>query len=394
DDLARRHGVTLFMVLQAGLAALLSRLGAGTVIPVGTVVAGRSDEALDDLVGFFVNTLVLRTDLAGDPTFGELLARVRETDLAAFAHQDVPFERLVEEINPDRSAARHPLFQTMLVLQNNSEGRLDLPELTAARETIEAAPAKFDLNFAFTEERDSAGAPGGIDGELVFARDLFDRSSAQAMADRLVRLLTGAAADPEATVGSVELLGSDERKTIVSVWNDTDRVAPEVLDRTLHEVFEEQAQQTPEAVALVFGDERVTYAELNERADRLVPWLVDAGAVIGIHLERGVDMVVALLATLKAGSGYTLLDPEFPAERVASVLSEADVRLVITRTRLHGAFSALGAATVCVDALTEQPGTATRVHDVRADDVACVMFTSGSTGRPKGVASSHRALLG
>ncbi|MEU1820806.1 condensation domain-containing protein, partial [Streptomyces roseifaciens] len=393
EGLARSHGVTLFMVLQAGLAALLSRLGAGTDIPLGTVVAGRSDEALDDLVGFFVNTLVLRTDVSGDPSFTELLTRIRDTDLAAFTHQDIPFERLVEEINPDRSAARHPLFQVMLVLQNNAEGSIELDDLTVEPESVGSIPAKFDLNFAFVEQQDAAGLPSGIRGDLLFATDLFDRSSAQAMADRLVRLLTGAAADPEATVGSAELLATDERNTIVSVWNDTDRVAPGVLDRTLHEVFEEQAQQAPEGVALVFGDEHVTYAELNERADRLAPWLVDAGPVIGIHLERGVDMVAALLATLKAGSGYTLLDPEFPAERVASVLSEADVRLVITRTRLNGAISALGTATVCVDALTEHPGTA-RIREVRADDVACVMFTSGSTGRPKGVATSHRALLG
>ncbi|WP_058047800.1 amino acid adenylation domain-containing protein [Streptomyces roseifaciens] len=393
ESLARRHGVTLFMVLQAGLAALLSRLGAGTDIPLGTVVAGRSDEALDDLVGFFVNTLVLRTDVSGDPAFTELLTRIRDTDLAAFTHQDIPFERLVEEINPERSAARHPLFQVMLVLQNNAEGSIELDGLTVESESVGSIPAKFDLNFAFVEQQDAAGLPSGIRGELLFATDLFDQSSAQAMADRLVRLLTGAATDPEATVGSAELLGADERNTIVSVWNDTDRVAPGVLDRTLHEVFEEQARHAPDAVALVFGDERVTYAELNERADRLVPWLVDAGAVIGIHLERGVDMVAALLATLKAGSGYTLLDPEFPAERVASVLSEADVPLVITRIGLHEAVSALGTATVCVDALTERPGTA-RIRDVCADDVACVMFTSGSTGRPKGVATSHGALLG
>ncbi|MEU1820811.1 condensation domain-containing protein, partial [Streptomyces roseifaciens] len=393
DDLARRHGVTLFMVLQAGLAALLSRLGAGSDISLGTVVAGRSDEALDDLVGFFVNTLVLRTDVSGDPAFGELLTRVRETDLAAFAHQDVPFERLVEEINPDRSAARHPLFQTMLVMENNAEGRLELPGVSAEPHRVEETRAKFDLNFTFTEERSGTGHPTGIRGELVFATELFDRSSAQSMADRLARLLTKAAADPAAPISSFELLNAGEQRRIVSVWNDTDRVAPGVLDRTLHEVFEEQAKRAPDATALVFEDLRVTYAELNERADRLVPWLVDAGPVVGVRLERGVDMVVALLAALKAGAGYTLLDPEFPAERVAGILTEAAVRTVVTRTGLSDALTHLDVSAVSVDALPDEPSD-TVVRDVRADDVACVMFTSGSTGRPKGVATSHRALLG
>ncbi|MFI1973520.1 condensation domain-containing protein, partial [Streptomyces cinnamoneus] len=246
ESLARQHGATLFMVLQAGLATLLSSLGAGTDIPLGTVVAGRSDEALDDLVGFFVNTLVLRTDLTGDPAFSELLARVRETDLAAFAHQDVPFERLVEEINPDRSSSRHPLFQVLFTLQNNVEGELELAGLTSAREPVHASPAKFDLNFTFTEERDDTGVPAGIRGELLFATDLFDEASAQSMAERMVRLLTGAALDSEAPVGSHDLLSAGERHRIASVWNDTDRVPAQVLDRTLHEVFEEQARRTPD----------------------------------------------------------------------------------------------------------------------------------------------------
>ncbi|WP_448324076.1 amino acid adenylation domain-containing protein, partial [Streptomyces sp. DSM 41493] len=393
EGVARQHGVTVFMVLQAGLTALLSRLGAGTDIPLGAVVAGRSDEALDDLVGFFVNTLVLRTDVSGDPSFGELLERVRETDLAAFAHQDVPFERLVEELNPDRSGARHPLFQVMLVLQNNTEGRLELPGLATAREAIEAAPAKFDLNFAFVEGRDDAGLPSGISGELVFAKDLFEQASARLMADRLVRLLAGAAADPAAPVGSHDLLSAEEQDRIVSVWNDTDRVPAQVLDRTLHEVFEEQARRTPDAVALVFEDEHVSYRQLNERADLLAPWVAGGGGVVGVHLERGVDMVVALLAVLKSGAGYTLLDPDFPAERVAGVLAEADVRLVVTRSGLSDTVSVPGVSTVCVDALTGAPSKPA-VRDARPGDVACVMFTSGSTGRPKGVATSHRALLG
>ncbi|WP_245699511.1 condensation domain-containing protein, partial [Streptomyces roseifaciens] len=210
DDLARRHGATLFMVLQAALATLLSRMGAGSDIPLGTVVAGRTDEALDNLVGFFVNTLVLRTDVSGDPAFAELLERVRDTDLAAFAHQDVPFERLVEEINPDRFSSRHPLFQVLLTLQNNAAGELDLPGLTAARESVHASPAKFDLNVEFEEEWDSEGRPAGIRGGMEFATDLFDQPTVQLLADRMVRVLEGVADAPEAPIGSLQVFESVE----------------------------------------------------------------------------------------------------------------------------------------------------------------------------------------
>ncbi|WP_049653733.1 condensation domain-containing protein, partial [Kitasatospora sp. MY 5-36] len=212
DALARRHGVTLFMVLHAALAALLSRLGAGTDIPIGTVVAGRSDEALDDLVGFFVNTLVLRTDVSAEPTFGELLDRVRDADLAAFTHQDLPFERLVEELNPVRSLGRHPLFQVLLVLQNNDEGTLQLPGLTAQPESFGTPPAKFDLNLTCVENRDAANAPSGILAVLHYATDLFDRDTMTLLADRLIRLLGVAVGDPEVPVSGWEVFDSPEQE--------------------------------------------------------------------------------------------------------------------------------------------------------------------------------------
>ncbi|MFD0406229.1 condensation domain-containing protein, partial [Kitasatospora sp. NPDC127116] len=218
EGLARRHGVTLFMVLHAALAALLSRLGAGTDVPIGTVVAGRSDQALDELVGFFVNTLVLRTDVSGEPTFGELLSRVRDTDLAAFTNQDVPFERLVEELNPVRSASVHPLFQVMLVLQNNSEGVLQLPGVTLEAETFADAPARFDLNLIFSEGRDAANNPAGIRAELLYAAQLFDQGTVATLAERLHLVLAAMVADPERLVGSVDVLVGGERELIVSGW--------------------------------------------------------------------------------------------------------------------------------------------------------------------------------
>ncbi|WP_157536742.1 non-ribosomal peptide synthetase [Kitasatospora mediocidica] len=390
EGLARRHGVTLFMVLHAGLAALLSRLGAGSDVPIGTVVAGRSDQALDELVGFFINTLVLRTDVSGAPSFGELLERVRETDLAAFSHQDLPFERLVEELNPTRSLAVHPLFQVMLVLQNNVEGTVHLPGLVAREEPVGVSPAKFDLNFTFVEERDGTGAAAGIPGALQFATDLFERSTAGMVVESLVRLLEAVSGDPGVSIAALDVfevpgVGAGE---VVSL--------PEV---TLVELFGARVVGAPGAVALVSGDRRVSYGELDGLseglADRLVGWGVGPGVLVGVRLERGVDMVVALLAVLKAGGAYTLLDPDFPVDRLATVVAEADVALVLTRVGMRGVLSGLDVAVLCVDEPWEAVDVVGRQRVVVGpDDVACVMFTSGSTGRPKGVAAPHRALVG
>ncbi|HEY0911711.1 MAG TPA: condensation domain-containing protein, partial [Bradyrhizobium sp.] len=214
--LARDSRASLFMVLQAGLAALLTRLGAGTDIPIGSPIAGRTDSALDDLVGFFVNTLVLRTDTAGNPSFRDLIARVRAANLAAYAHQDLPFERLVDALNPVRSLARHPLFQVMLAFQNNTPGSLDLPGLVTSVEPVGIAAAKFDLSLSLGEHRARDGAPEGIRGVLEYSTDLFDRAGAQALADRLVRLLDAAVADPSQPIGRFDILAAEERRTILS----------------------------------------------------------------------------------------------------------------------------------------------------------------------------------
>ncbi|MEV4259531.1 condensation domain-containing protein, partial [Spirillospora sp. NPDC049652] len=223
---ARRHGVTMFMVAQAALGMLLARLGAGTDVPIGTAVAGRGDEALEDLAGFFVNTLVLRTDVSGDPTFAELLGRVRETDLAAYSHQDLPFEVLVEELNPARSLARHPLFQVMLALQNlpRAEEPTDLAGLRVrplSREEEAASAAKFDLSFSLAEQRDEHGAAAGMWGGLQYALDLFDETTARTIADRFIRVLEQLAADPDLRAGELELLSADERDRLLVRWNDT-----------------------------------------------------------------------------------------------------------------------------------------------------------------------------
>ncbi|MFB6894236.1 amino acid adenylation domain-containing protein, partial [Kitasatospora sp. NPDC056327] len=385
--LAQDEGVTVFMVLQAALAVLLSRLGAGTDIPIGTPIAGRTDEALDDLVGFFVNTLVLRTDLSGNPSFTDLLHQVRDTSLNAYAHQDIPFERLVEALAPARSMARHPLFQVMLSLQNNTPPVLDLPGLTATPAPAGPAPAKFDLGLTLDEHHTAAGAPEGIRGTLTYAQDLFDARTAERIAERFLRVLHAVIAVPAAPVGEVELLAPDERTRILTEWNATPNVP---VTGSLPELFARQVARTPDAVAVVCGDTEFTYAQLDARANGLAHRLLAEGVgaedAVAVLMERSADLVVALLAVLKAGACYVPLDARYPLTHRRTITTETGATVVLTDTALHHQATELGLTVSTTDGEASPDAPQVNCHERQ---LAYVMYTSGSTGRPKGVAVTH-----
>ncbi|MFL6112448.1 MAG: non-ribosomal peptide synthetase, partial [Catenulispora sp.] len=390
--LAERAGTTLFMVLHAAVVTLLTRLGAGTDIPIGTVVAGRDDEALEDLVGFFVNTLVLRTDTSGDPTFRDLLDRVRDVDLDAYANADVPFERVVEAVKPARTLAHHPLFQVMLVLQNADADGVHLHGLRAeVLPTDLLGVAKFDLSFSVRETRDSSGAPAGIEGTLEYAEDLFDRTAATDLTARLERLVTAAVADPDRSIGSLDLLPADERRRILVHWNDTGRPLP---TGDLNSQFDATVRRYPDAPALTAGDITVSYAELSARANRLAHRLVGMGigpdVPVGLLTARSIDLVVAMVAIAKAGGAYVPLHPSYPSARMSWVMRETGAPVLITDRAMADRPFDHEAVVVVVDAepLDEYPDTDPGVA-VHADHLAYVMYTSGSTGTPKGVSVTH-----
>ncbi|CAL9608323.1 Dimodular nonribosomal peptide synthase [Nocardiopsis dassonvillei] len=396
-EVARAHGVTLFMVLQAALAVTLSKSGAGTDIPLGTPVAGRSDEALDDLVGFFVNTLVLRTDVSGNPTFARLLERVREADLAAFDHQELPFDRVVEAVAPRRSVRHHPLFQVMLVLQNTPGGGMAMPGVEVSREPFPWANAKFDLAFVFDE------GPEGLSGNAEFPEDVFERSAVEALVERLGRVLAAVAGDPGVRVGGIDVLSPGERHRVLAGGDGP--AVPTADGRTVHEAFEERVRRAPESTALLFEDRRVSYGELNTGANRLARELIARGVGpehrVAIALPRGTDMITSALAVLKAGASYLPIDTNYPRERIAFMLSDAEPSLVITGGA--AARTSLGVPSLVLDDEETAAGVldrcgrdvsdGERLGPVRGDNAVYVIYTSGSTGVPKGAVNTHSAVV-
>ena len=372
--LARRNGATVFMVVQSAVAALLSRLGAGTDIPLGWPVSGRVDEALEELVGFFVNTMVLRADLTGDPSFEDLVRRVREQDLSAFTNQDVPFESLVEELNPARVPGRHPLFQVMVALQVGRSARFDLAGVRLQRMAVGSGSAKFDLSFQFVEFIDPAGRPAGMGGELTYALDLFDHPTAERMVAMLGRLLAAAVAEPDRPIGRLPLMDADESAAAGAVRDWTGPWP--------HQVIEEHARRDPAAVAVRAEGRSLAYGELNRRANQLAHHLIGLGAgrdtLIGVSMERGFDLVIAVLAVWKTGGAFVPLDPDLPAARRDAMIADTGVLTVLTH--------------LVAGEHDHDPGV-----PVTGEDAAYVLYTSGSTGTPKGVvnvrAGVHNRLM-
>ena len=394
--LARTTGTTVNMVLQAAVAALLTRLGAGTDIPLGNAVAGRTDDALTNLVGFFVNSLVLRADTSGDPSFVELLGRMRAVNLAAFDNEDLPFERLVEALNPPRSAARHPLFQVMVASQNSMPDDFGLPGLTGAAHPVLSGTAKFDLSFKFEERRGADGEARGIRTALEYSTALFDRETAESIAARLALLLRTVAAAPAARLSQVDILDPDERRQLAE-WNDTsDRPATTALTA---ELIERQTDGTPDAVALSQGEDTWTYRRLDERANQYAHRLDALGIVpdsrVALCLRRGPEAVAAILGIWKAGGAYVPLDAEHPAERREFMLADSGASVLLTEAGLSDDLTLPPTATLLRADLDEELAAAPvhrRAATAGPGDLAYIIYTSGSTGRPKSVLVEHRGV--
>ncbi|WP_030675466.1 amino acid adenylation domain-containing protein, partial [Streptomyces rimosus] len=393
--LARSTGTSVFMTVQAGLAALLTRHGCGTDIPLGTPVAGRAEDTTAALVGFFTNTVVLRTDTSGDPAFRTLLERVRSATLAAYEHDALPFDHLVEELNPRRSLARHPLFQVMLAWQSVPDAAFALgPRATARMTAVPSGTAKFDLTLNAGEQ-----PGGGIGGFFEFRTDLFDRATVQALADRLTRLLTAAADTPDTPLGLLPLLGDEEAHRTLVEWNTPAEPLPVRPVTTLPDVYEAAARSHPARTAVSCAGQSLTYAELSARAQRLARLLaargIGPGSIVALALPRSADLVTGLLAVSLAGAAYLPLDPDYPADRLAYMLDDARPAALITDAatapRLPG--HTLPLITVDGDAAVGYAAgpltDADRTRPLRPDDAAYVIYTSGSTGRPKGVVVTH-----
>ncbi|HEY9401515.1 MAG TPA: amino acid adenylation domain-containing protein, partial [Pyrinomonadaceae bacterium] len=390
-ELGRREGVTLFMTLLAAFQILLQRYTGESDLLVGSPIANRNHSETEGLIGFFANTLVLRADLAGDPSFSSLLKRVKTDALGAFAHQDVPFERLVEELQPERNLSRTPLFQVMFALQNGSVEQLELPGLRLQVLAPERAAAKFDLTLSLLEGAD------GLTGRLEYSTDLFDNETAKRIAGHFVSLLQTTVADPSRRISALPLLTLPEQERFDD-WNDTGVVYPSNV--CIQELFERQVELAPDAVALVFEETRLTYRELNARANKLAHYLRAAGVGaetrVAILLERGVEMIVALVGILKAGGAYVPLDPQYPRERLRYMIEDAAAPVLLTQASLADVAGETGARVVCLDVEWETIERESRRNprlDASAENLAYVIYTSGSTGRPKGVAIQHRSVV-
>ncbi|MDJ1181649.1 amino acid adenylation domain-containing protein [Roseofilum sp. BLCC_M143] len=389
--LSRENGVTLFMTLFAAFSTLLYRYSGQPDIVVGTPIANRNRSEIEGAIGFFVNTLVLRTQFEGNPSFLEFLARVRQVSLDAYAHQDLPFEQLVEALQPPRSLSHSPIFQVMFALQNAPRKPLELPGLSFNWLPLETAKAKFDL-FLSMEETEA-----GLIGYWEYNRDLFEQSTIRRMMGHFETLLGAILANPEARVGELPLLTAAERHQLLVEWNNTEAEYPQ--DKCIHQLFEEQVERTPDAVAVVFAEERLTYRELNAKANQLARYLQRLGVgpevIVAICIERSPFMIVAILGILKAGGAYVPLNPAEVGQRLSFICEDTQSSVLLTTQSLVDRLPQLELTIACLDALFPEDNAIAKTSPmsaVTADNLAYVIYTSGSTGQPKGVQIAHRNL--
>ena len=392
-QLSRAEGVTLFMTLLAAFKLLLFRYAHQPDIVVGTPIAGRNFAEIEPLIGFFVNTLVLRSDLSGNPSFRQLLPRVRHTALAAYSHQDLPFEKLVEALQPERSLSHAPLFQVMFAWQTVAQpAALSLPHLRLSPWATENRTAKFDLSLSLAQDGDHLG------GVLEYNRDLFTAATIQRMINHFFILLEETIADPDRPITQIPLLSPAERQQLLLDWNDTG--APYPQEQGIHELFAAQAARTPDVIAVSYQEQQLTYGQLNRRANQLAHYLrrlgVGPGVPVGLSVERSPAMIVALLGILKAGGAYLPLDPTYPQSRLAFMIGDAQLAVLLTLEYLVDTLPGHKAQLICLDSdwpLIARESDENPPRGTTADNLAYIIYTSGSTGQPKGVMVPHRGLV-
>ncbi|MFB2968348.1 amino acid adenylation domain-containing protein [Aerosakkonema sp. BLCC-F183] len=405
ETLSQQEGVTLFMTLLAALQTLLYRYTHQEDIAVGSPIANRNRSEIEGLIGFFVNSLVLRTNLSGNPTFRELLARVKQVTLSAYSHQDLPFEKLVEELHPERNLNRHPLFQVVFGFENAPMSALELPGLVPSFMNIDLTTTRFDLELHLWKcSEDFRSLWGGkweysegIRGVVVYNTDLFDRATIVRMLGHFKTLLSGIVANPEQRIVNLPLLSENELYKILVEWNNTQADYPQ--DKCIHELFEEKVEQYRDAIAVSFDGKQLTYGELNIRSNQLAHYLQKLGVasedLVGICMERSVDTIVGLLAILKAGGAYVPLDPSYPCDRLNLMIEDAQVSVLLTQENLVKYFDNFSKPVLNINKdwqTISQESKENPNSSVTSDNLAYVIYTSGSTGKPKGVAVNHKAV--